>query len=90
MFVECLLCIQTSIDAKKFGLPSWPMILIISIVAGTLGVILLVTNMQMTAGAALLAEGFMRHYIVQCTVHLSPGTQPCDEYSSRKNEEELR
>ena len=90
ILLDSLLCIQTSIDAKKFGLSAWPMILIISIVAGTLGVILLVTNQQMAAGAALLAEGFMRQYIVQCTVRLSTGLQPCDEYSLRKNEEETR
>lgn len=72
ILLDSLLCIQTSIDAKKFGLSSWPVILALSILAGTSGVVLAITNMQITAGCGLLAEGFMRHYIVHCTVYLSP------------------
>lgn len=72
ILLDSLLCIQTSIDAKKFGLSSWPVILALSILAGTLGAVLAITNMQIMAGCSLLAEGFMRHYIVHCTVYLSP------------------
>lgn len=72
ILLDSLLSIQTSIDAKRFGLSSWYLILATSILSGTLGVILMVINTQTVAGCALLAEGFMRHYIVQSTVHLSP------------------
>ena len=47
----------------------------------TLGVILIVLNSQIAAGCALLAEGFLRQYIVQCTVRLSPCKQVSDEIS---------
>lgn len=71
ILLDSLLGIQTSIDAKKFGLPSWVIILAASILPGTLGVILIVTESRLVAGFCLLAEGFMRHYIVRCTVYLS-------------------
>ncbi|MGN0135530.1 DUF308 domain-containing protein [Anaerotignum sp.] len=71
ILLDSLLCIQTSIDAKNFGLPSWPMILAVSILSGSFGVLLLIMDTQLFAGLALLAEGFMRQYIVQCTVRLS-------------------
>ena len=72
VLLDGLLCIQTSIDAKKFGLSSWIVILFFSILSGTLGVVVIVTSAQTIAGFSLLAEGFMRQYIVQCTVYLSP------------------
>lgn len=72
ILLDSLLCIQTSMDAKRFGLPSWSVILAFSILSGVLGAALIVTNMQRIAGCSLLAEGLMRHYIVHCTVYLSP------------------
>lgn len=79
ILMDSLLCIQTSIDTKKFGLATWFVILALSILSGTLGVILIVTNAQIIAGCSLLAEGFMRQYIVQCTVYLSPRHNRNDE-----------
>lgn len=84
ILLDSLLCIQTSMDAKRFGLSSWPVILAFSILSGALGVLLIVTNTQMIAGCSLLAEGLMRHYIVHCTVYLSPDYHP----SSQKEEAE--
>lgn len=79
ILMDSLLCIQTSMDAKKFGLATWFVILALSILSGTLGVILIVTNVQIIAGCSLFAEGFMRQYIVQCTVYLSPRHDCSDE-----------
>ena len=81
ILLDSLLSIQTAIEAKRFGLSSWPVILAASLFAGTLGVILIVLNSQIAAGCALLAEGFLRQYIVQCTVRLSPCKQVSDEIS---------
>lgn len=68
VLLDSLLSIQTSIDAKSFGLSSWHAILAASILSGALGAVLIVTGAQQIAGLSLLAEGFMRHYIVRCTV----------------------
>lgn len=76
ILVDSLLCIQTSIDAKKFGLSSWPVMLAFSILSAALGAALIVTGTQVVAGCSLLAEGFMRHYIVHCTVYLAPDYSP--------------
>ena len=83
VLLDSLFCIQTSMDAKRFGLSSWPVILASSVLSGALGVILIVTNMQIIAGLSLLAEGFVRHYIVLCTVYLSS-----EEPSFCENEEQ--
>lgn len=85
ILLDSLLSIQTSIDAKKFGLAAWPVILASSILSGTLGVALIIVNTQVIAGLSLLAEGFMRHYIVRCTVYLSPDYNP----SSKKGGHEI-
>lgn len=76
ILLDSLLCIQTSIDAKRFGLSSWPAMLALSILSGTLGAALIVTNTQEAAGCSLLAEGLMRHYLVHCTVCPTPGSTP--------------
>lgn len=79
ILMDSLLGIQTSMDAKKFGLSTWFVILASSILSGTLGVVLIIMNTQIIAGCSLLAEGFMRQYIVQCTVYLSPRHNRNDE-----------
>ena len=70
ILLDSLLGIQTSIDAKRFGLHTWSVILTASIISGILSVLLLIMNTKLFAGLALLSEGFMRQYIVQCTVRL--------------------
>lgn len=79
ILLDSLLCIQTSIDAKRFGLSSWFVMLAFAILSGALGAVLIVTNTQMIAGCSLLAEGLMRHYIVHCTVYLSPDYHPTSQ-----------
>lgn len=78
VLLDSLLGIQTAMDAKRFGLSSWPVILAASILSGTLGAALIVTNTQVIAGCSLLAEGLIRHYIVGCTVSLSPNRDKAD------------
>ena len=70
VLLDSLFSIQTALDSKKFGLSSWKYILIISIVTGTFGVLVILKNTLTFAGFALLAEGFMRHYIVHLTAQL--------------------
>ena len=87
ILLDSLLCIQTSVDAKRFGLTSWPIILALSTLSGVLGAVLIISDTQMAAGCSLMAEGFMRHYIVHSTVYLSP------DYhlpSQKKNSENAR
>ena len=70
ILLDSLLSIQTALDSKKFGLSSWKYILIFSMITGTLGVLVILKNTVTFAGCALLAEGSMRHYIVQHTARL--------------------
>lgn len=86
ILLDSLLGIQTAMEAHKFGLPSWQTILTASILSGTLGVVLIVINAKTAAGFALLAEGFMRHYIIRSTVKLCPYPQDSEE---NQNEYEL-
>lgn len=83
ILLDSLLCIQTSIEAKKFGLSAWFVILALSILTGILGVVLIIKNIQMVAGCSLLAEGFMRHYIVRCGVYLPPNEMLSNEEIGR-------
>lgn len=85
ILLDSLLCIQASMDAKRFGLSSWPVMLAFSILSGALGAALIVTNVQTIAGCSLLAEGLMRHYIVHCTVYLSPDYHPSSQKEDSEN-----
>lgn len=68
ILLDSLLSIQTSIDARKFGICQWYVILAASLVAGTFGVIQIVIGSHLTAGLALLAEGLLRQCVVLFTV----------------------
>lgn len=78
ILLDSLLSIQTALDSKKFGLSSWKYILILSMSAGTFGVLVILKSTITFAGCALLAEGGMRHYIVQHTAK-SPDYQYQDD-----------
>ena len=71
ILIDSLLSIQTALDSKRFGLSSWKYILILSILAGTLGVSIILKNTITLAGCALLAEGCIKHYIVMTTTRMS-------------------
>lgn len=74
ILLDSLLKIQTSGDAKKFGLKNWYWILIISLITGIFGFLTIMCTFQnempirLIAGCALLSEGFMTHYIIHNTV----------------------
>ncbi len=70
ILIDSLLSIQTALDSKRFGLSSWKYILMLSILAGTLGVIIILKNTITLAGCALLAEGCIKHYIVMTTTRI--------------------
>lgn len=70
ILLDSLLSIQTALDSKKFGLSSWKYILIFSMITGTFGVLVVLKSTITFAGCALLAEGGIRHYIVQHTARL--------------------
>lgn len=71
VLLDSLLSIQMSKDSKQFGLETWYVILITSVVAGVFGVLLIVIPPTMRlarhimSGAALLSMGFKN----QCVMH---------------------
>lgn len=74
ILLDSLLKIQTSGDAKKFGLKNWYWILIISLITGIFGFLTIMCTFQnempirLIVGSALISEGFMSHYIIHNTV----------------------
>lgn len=76
ILLDAVLKIQTSKDARKFGLKTWNWILTVSIVAAIFGVLIIVRPFTGTrtshviAGCGLLAEGLMNHLTVKETVKL--------------------
>ena len=68
ILLDSLLAVQTSFDAKRFGMTEWKWILLLSVLSGILGTVTLLCKTMILAGSALLAEGGLRHYIVHCTV----------------------
>ena len=87
VLIDSLLCIQTALDSKRFGLSSWKYILILSMIAGTLAVIVILRSTITLAGCVLLAEGGMRHYIVLTTAQI-PDYHYLDDSEEKKNEKE--
>ena len=76
ILLDSLLTIQTSKDAKQFGLQTWHIILITSIIAAVFGVLLMIKPFRgylaarIVAGVALLAEGLKNHCVVMLTVKI--------------------
>ena len=72
ILLDSLLTIQTSKDARTFGLPTWHIILILAILAGIFGVLLLVdpagVAREIIGGCALLADGLLNQVMVHLTV----------------------
>lgn len=69
-----LLKIQTSFDARRFGLRMWWLILSVAILAGTAGMILMLRPSQsaqvltVLMGVSLLAEGILSLCVALCAV----------------------
>ena len=76
ILLDRLLTIQTSKDAKQFGLQTWQIILITSIIAAVFGILLMIKPFRgrlaahIVAGGALLAEGLKNHCVVMLTVKI--------------------
>ncbi len=74
VLLDSLLSIQTSKDAKQFGLETWNVILTTSIIAAVFSVLLIVRPYHsprathIVAGGTLLAEGLKNHCVVILTV----------------------
>ncbi|MGN0345577.1 MAG: DUF308 domain-containing protein [Lachnospiraceae bacterium] len=76
ILLDALLKIQMSKDAQRFGLETWKRILICNIIAGVLGILIIVKPFsaagicRIISGCGLLAEGFMNHLMVRETVNI--------------------
>lgn len=76
VLLDSLLTIQTVENAKRFGLETWKVMLTASIVAGLLGILVIigpfggVRAAHILMGIVLLAEGAMKHCVVKCTVKI--------------------
>lgn len=74
ILLDSLLTLQTCGEAKKFGIDSWLLMAVFSVIAGICGVLVIAEpfqstrGMHITAGCALLAEGLMKQYAVHATV----------------------
>ncbi|MDY3282500.1 DUF308 domain-containing protein [Dysosmobacter sp.] len=89
VLLDSLLSIQTSKDARQFGLETWNVILATSVVAAVCGVLLIVRPYQssgaahLAAGGTLLAEGLKNHCVVILTVKTMKRHWPEREADSR-------
>lgn len=79
IFLDGLLRIQMTIDAKRFGIERWPALLVISIMTSGFGAIMIVLPYRndlpynMTAGIALILEGILNCCVVHFTVKKMKG-----------------
>lgn len=80
ILLDAVLKIQTSKDAKKFGLETWNWILAFSIIAGAFGVLIIigpfsgVRARHILNGCGLLVEGVMNHLEIKETVKVLNST----------------
>lgn len=71
---DSVLTIQTAKDAAKFGIRSWVLLLVVSLLCVACGVIIIIAPFpdmrfrHVFVGLAILAEGVMKHCVVLCTV----------------------
>ncbi|MDO4321271.1 MAG: DUF308 domain-containing protein [Lachnospiraceae bacterium] len=88
ILLDSLLTIQTCGEAKKFGIESWMVLLILSLIAGTCGVLVIagpfqsVRSLHILAGCALFAEGLMKQFAVHITVAKQRDAYSPDESNS--------
>lgn len=73
---DAFLKLQTSKDARKFGIETWNWIMAFSIIAAVFGVLIIVKPLpgmrssHVVDGCGLLVEGFMNHLTVRETVKI--------------------
>lgn len=77
ILLDGLLKIQMCRDARAFGLVSWKMILLLSVLAGAFGILIVVRPFQdenmihVVTGCGLLAEGTLNHLVVKNMVSVT-------------------
>lgn len=77
ILLDSLLKIQMSRDARAFGVESWKVILILSLIAGAFGVLIVIRPFQnenmvhIVTGCGLLAEGALNHLVVRNMVSVT-------------------
>lgn len=82
VLADGLLKIQTSLDARRFGLQSWRLILAVAILAGTAGMILMLRPSQRARvltcimGFSLMAEGLLNLCVALCAVKVTNPSAP--------------
>ncbi len=74
ILLDSAMTIQISKDAAKFGIRTWVLLLVVSIIAAMLAVLILIDPFEsgrlhhICIGLAILAEGLMKHCVVLCTL----------------------
>lgn len=82
VLADGLLKIQTSLDARRFGLYSWRLILVMAILAGTAGMLLMLRPSQSARvltrimGISLMAEGILNLCVALCAVKVTKPSDP--------------
>lgn len=82
ILLDGLFKIRIAMDAKKFGIKSWWLILVLAIVTGITGVVLIVDSvigpqiLSVLLGITLLAEGVLNLYTVISTVLIVKNQAP--------------
>lgn len=82
ILADGLFKIQISVDARRFGIPSWWTVLLLAIIAGGVGLLLIfrpwesVQVLTVLLGIALLAEGILNLCVAVSTVKIVMNQQP--------------
>lgn len=76
ILLDSLMKIQMSRDARAFGLKSWNLILIFSVIAGIFGILIVLRPLRnenmlhIITSCGLLTEGALNHLVVKDTVYV--------------------
>lgn len=85
ILADGLFKIQTALDARRFGLTTWGLILLLAILTGTAGMVLVLRPAQsarvltVLMGVSLVAEGVLSLCVALCAVKIIRNRLPEDE-----------
>ena len=74
--------VQTALDARRFGLNTWWLILALAVAAGGIGIALLILpaaggqTLVQLLGASLIAQGLLNLCVALCAVKIIAHQQP--------------